>query len=350
MEIQVSELGESEREESVRMVSESAQGILGGDRRRARALRFGASRFDAAKWVEMAEMGWLMLRIPVERDGLGMGLSELCAIARAMGAELSPEPLPLAALIAPALPNAELKALLTCEKVFLPAFAPFGAEEAILSQGRLAGSTEAVPMASFAAGFLVQTREGAALVMADASGLSVNFQETHDGGHIARLTLAEVPAKPVPVAMNRLRDEAALVLSAQLLGMAETAFDITLTYLKDRRQFGVPIGSFQSLQHRMVDLYLELSLTRAMVESAAECIDNGCADSLAALQASLAKARATRASREITRAAIQLHGGIGYTDEADIGLYLRKVMAFSGLLGSEKFHRDRALALGEPQE
>ena len=347
MEIQVSEAMVSEREENVRMVSESAAGILSGDRQRARALRFADSRFDAKKWAEIAGMGWLMVRLPVEQGGLGMGLSELCAIARAMGEELSPEPLPMAALAAPALPGSALAALLACDDVFLPAFAVFGEAAPVIENRTLSGKVEAVPMAGHAAGFLVQTASGAALVRVGGAGITLDLQQTHDGGHIGRLHFDRAPVESLNTNMARLRDEAALVLSAQLLGIAEAAFEITLAFLKDRKQFGAPIGSFQALQHRAVDLFLELSLARAMVEAAAECIDNGCNDATAALQASLAKARATRASRTITQAAVQLHGGIGYTDEAEIGLYLRKAMTLAGLLGSERFHRDRALALGE---
>lgn len=347
MEIQISGDIASEREESIRMVSESAAGVLKGDRQRARGLRFENGRFDAKKWAEMAETGWLMVRLPVERDGLGMGLSELCAIARAMGSELSPEPVVMAALVAPALPDTALSALLACDEVFLPAFCSYDQSLPVVENGTLNCRVEALHMAGHASGFLVQTESGAAFVRAEGVGVALDLQETHDGGHVGRLRLNKAPVELVNANMLRLRDEAAVVLSAQLLGIAEAAYDITLAYLKDRKQFGAPIGSFQALQHRMVDLFLELSLARAAVELAADCLDDGCNDTIAAWQASLAKARATRASQAIAQAAVQLHGGIGYTDEADIGLYLRKVMTLSGLLGSERFHRDRALSLGK---
>lgn len=347
MEIHVANEGPSEREESIRMVAESAAGFLNGDRSRARSLRFANARFDASKWAEMSEMGWLMLRIPAELDGLGMGLSELCAIARSLGSELSPEPVAMAAIIAPALPDGARAAVLAGTEIILPAYARYGKAAPTLRVGTLTGSTEAVPMAGHASAFLVQTDAGAALVRADEPGLHLTLQETHDGGHVGQLRFAQAKGEAVDADLGRLRDEAAIVLSAQLLGMAETAFQMTLTYLKDRKQFGSPIGAFQALQHRTVDLYLELSLARAAVDAAAEQVDDGVSNGAIALQASLAKARATRAAQIISQAAVQLHGGIGYTDEADIGLYLRKVMTYSGLLGTERFHRDRALVLGE---
>ena len=347
MDVAITDKSADEREESVRLITESAAGVLQGDRARSRRLRLTAPGFDAAKWAELAAHGWLMLRLPEDRDGLGMGLCELCAIARAMGAELCPEPIAMAALIAPALPDAALALLLTCEEITLPAFAAYDAAPPTLSGGTLTGMIAAIPYAGGADAFLVQTASGGALVRADAPGLALTRHPSHDGGHLGRLTFAATPAMAISADMDRLRDEAALVLSAYLLGIAETAFDITLTYLKDRRQFGQPIGAFQALQHRTVDLFLELALMRAAVEAAANALDDGAP---AARFVSLAKARATLGARTITQAAIQLHGGIGYTDEADIGLYLRKAMTLSGLLGSEQFHRHRALALSEAQE
>ena len=344
MDVAITDTSADDREESVRLITESAAGVLKDDRRRARSLRLTAPGFDAAKWADLADQGWLMLRLPEDRDGLGMGLCELCAIARAMGAELCPEPIPMAALIAPALPDAALASLLSCAEITLPAFAAYDGVAPILSGGTLTGRIEAIPYAGAADAFLVQTGTGGALVRADAPGLVLTRHPTHDGGHLGTLNFAATPAMAITADMDRLRDEATLVLAAQLLGIAETAFDITLTYLKDRRQFGQPIGAFQALQHRTVDLVLELALMRAAVEAAANALDDGAP---AARFVSLAKARATRGARAITQAAIQLHGGIGYTDEADIGLYLRKSMTFAGLLGTEQFHRHRALSLSE---
>jgi hypothetical protein len=117
--------------------------------------------------------------------------------------------------------------------------------------------------------FVVQTITGAALVRAGAGGVVLQARDSHDGGHLGFLTFEGAAATAIAADMASLRDQAALVLSGQLLGIAETAFDITLAYLKDRRQFDQPIGAFQALQHRMVDLYLELTLMRAAVDSAA---------------------------------------------------------------------------------
>jgi len=347
MDITITATDPDEREESVRLIAESAAGVLRGDRARARRLRFGTPPIEPGKWAKLAEQGWLLSRLSEDRGGLGMGLSELCSIARAMGAELTPEPMPMACLIAPALPDDTLEAVLECREIVLPAFACHEGALPVLNAGRLTGTTDPVPLAGVADAFVVQTSTGAALVRASASGLALQTRASHDGGHLGFLSFDGAAATALAVDLAAVREQAALILSAQLLGIAEAAFEITLAYLKDRRQFDRPIGAFQALQHRMVDLYLELALMRAAVEAAATALDDGTTDDAAALAVSLAKARSTKGAQAITQAAIQLHGGIGYTDEADIGLYLRKAMTLAGVLGTEAFHRARALTLSK---
>ena len=347
MDIPVLDHAPDERAENLRMISESAAGLLQGDRRRARALRFSDPGFEHAKWAALAEMGWLMLRLPQADDGLGMGLSELCVIARQTGRELVPEPVVMAALIAPALPLAARDDLLACRRILLPAFAQPSDPLPVLRDGRVSGRVRGIPMAAGADGFLVQTGSGAALVDSGAAGMGIRLDPCHDGSKLGSLTLTDTPAETVATDMIRLREEAMLALAAELLGVAETAFDLTLAYLKERRQFDKPIGAFQALQHSMVDLFMELSLMRATVGQAATRLDDGATGDSAAAAVSVAKARCTEGASRITRAAIQLHGGIGYTDEADIGLYLRKAMVLGGLLGGEAFHRARALSLAE---
>jgi alkylation response protein AidB-like acyl-CoA dehydrogenase len=123
----------------------------------------------------------------------------------------------------------------------------------------------------------------------------------------------------------------------------ERAFSMTLDYLRTRQQFGRPIGSFQGLQHRAVDLKIQVALTRASVESAAATLDSLPADAVAPRQAAVsrAKARAAQAALLVARQAVQLHGAIGYTDEYDVGLFLRKAMVTANQFGSAALHRRR---------
>ncbi len=129
-----------------------------------------------------------------------------------------------------------------------------------------------------------------------------------------------------------------------MLGGATAAFELTMEYLKTRQQFGVPIGSFQALQHRAVRLFIELELARSSVMAAARAADDA-PGALPAL-ASLAKARVSEAYLHITREAVQMHGGIGMTDECDVGFYLKRARCAALSLGSAAWHRDRWARLG----
>lgn len=329
-----------EREERLRMIEESAETALRSDRERARGLRYAQPGFHRAKWLEFANLGWLALRVAEADGGLGLGMAELCAIARHMGRQLVPEPILAAAVIAPLLPAAERDHLLAGSRIVLPAFAAFAPAA---NQGVIGATHEPVVLGAGADAFLVAHGNGASLI--DRAGLGeLVVHATQDGGHIADIRSPIAAGTPIDIDLAPAREEAALALSAYLLGLSEAAFELTREYMLDRKQFDKPIGAFQALQHKMVDLYLELALLRAAVGAAASAFDDGEDADTCARMVSLAKARASKAASVITQAAIQLHGGIGYTDEADIGLYLRKVMTLAGLLGTERFHRDRALA------
>jgi acyl-CoA dehydrogenase len=134
-------------------------------------------------------------------------------------------------------------------------------------------------------------------------------------------------------------DRATIGLCAELLGLVSVAYETTLEYLKTREQFDVKIGTFQALQHRAVDMFSELELCKSVVLDALSACDEKRAD--LALTASAAKARLCDASRRITREAIQLHGGIGMTDEHDIGFYLKRGSVAELTFGDSSYHRDR---------
>ena len=125
----------------------------------------------------------------------------------------------------------------------------------------------------------------------------------------------------------------------------DRAFAMALDYLRTRQQFGRVIGSFQALQHKAADLKLQIELTRASVESAAALLDTNAPRDHRRAAVSRAKARAADAALLVTRQVVQLHGGIGYTDEHDAGLYLRKAMVLANLYGSAALHRARFAAL-----
>ncbi len=346
---------EADRVENIRMIRDSAQAIAKrGDVRRARALRDRSPGFDRAAWQSMCDLGWVGLRVDEADGGSGLGMLEFCALAEELGAALAPEPLVACAMAARLLDGAVRRELLAGSRIVLLAWQeradslePRG--ETTVEDGRVYGCKRFVPAAEGADDFLVTTDRGLMLVPHHAAGLRIEPLPTQDGGHVATLRFDGVLGKPLPGDPCTVLEEAALASAAYLLGVIEGALALTLEYLKTRRQFDAPIGSFQALQHRAVDLTLQAALTRASVESAAALLDGGGAGpaARAAVQAAVsrAKARASDAALLVTRQAIQLHGGIGYTDECDAGLYLRKAMVLAPAFGGAALHRRRYAAL-----
>jgi alkylation response protein AidB-like acyl-CoA dehydrogenase len=334
--------------EHLQMLKDSAAGIAPrkGDLKRIRALRFTQPGFDRGTWREMCEMGWLGLRIPEDDGGSGLGAREFCGLAEELGAGLVPEPLVPAAMAAQLLPADHLAPVLAGERIILPAWQekPNSIDligETTLRNGKLSGRKMFVPMAAGADAFLVTVPDGLALVERDAPGVSLELQETQDGGNFGTLVFDNAPAEAIEGDASEALEHTIMASAAYMYGLMDRAFTITLDYMKTREQFGHKIGSFQALQHRAVDMQIQLSLTRATVGSAAQALDT--APTLAQRRAAVsrAKVRASDAVMVVTRTCIQLHGGIGYTDAYDIGLFLRKAMVLSPLYGAPSVHRAR---------
>jgi alkylation response protein AidB-like acyl-CoA dehydrogenase len=138
-------------------------------------------------------------------------------------------------------------------------------------------------------------------------------------------------------------DRALAVQSAEMLGTLSEAFDRTMAFLKTREQFGVVIGSFQALKHRAADMFVEIELSRSVVLDALTAVDEGRAD--ASAQASCAKARCNDTIFQVGNEAVQMFGGIGVTDEEEIGLFMKRARVLQFQLGNSAFHRDRFAAL-----
>jgi alkylation response protein AidB-like acyl-CoA dehydrogenase len=336
-----------DRADNSRLIQESASFVTSPDRLRSiRAARYQLPGFDRDEWQNFATLGWTSLRLPEMRGGPGFGVSELCALAEQLGAGLSSEPLIAAIATAPLLPHGWSARVALGEIIVLPAWQeyrgiPTGPPRTRFSNGRLNGEKRYVPMAAGADAFLVTTDDGLALVERQADGLTLSTDVLQDGGHLASLGFVDTPAVAIEGDFASVCEEITLATAAYLLGMMRRAFTITADYLTTREQFGKPIGSFQSLQHRMVDLHIQIELTRASVWKAGLALDDAVDIKTARLAVSRAKARASDAAMLVTRQAIQLHGGMGFTDEADIGLFLRKAMVFAYLHGSATQHRAR---------
>ncbi len=341
----------TEQAENVRMLRDSVAAIVpdGGGLARVRALRFTVPGIDRDTWRQMAEMGWLGLLVPEAAGGAGLGMVEACALAEVLAEGLVPEPLALAACIAPLLPDDLRTRVLEGGCIALPAWQErpdtvMVGEHTVSGGGRVSGRKQFIPLAAAADVFVVATGAGLVLVEAGAPGVTLETVQTQDGGHLGTLTIDGAPCRPIDGTMGDAIEAATLLAAAGLLGIMERSFALTLDYLRTRKQFGRPIGSFQALQHRAADLKLQIALTRASVESAAAVLDREPEPARRIAAVSRAKARAADAAILVTREAIQMHGGIGYTDEYDVGLYLRRAMVLANQFGSARLHRRRFTA------
>lgn len=356
--------------ETWRLLSESVAGFVDANPGAARIRRVRGSRpgVDRAVWRAMANAGWFGLRLPEALGGSGLGVGELATVLEGLGRGLAPEP--VATALAPsvalltrlsAFPARErllegiaggrtLPSLAWQERADDDAAMPWATR---LDGGRLVGRKVLVAAAAAADGFLVTAASpsGPALcwVAAGSQGLDLALDETIDGGFNGTLDLAGAPAEVIAAgpelaaAMAPAFDEARLGLAAELIGVMSTGLDITLAYVRQRVQFGQAIGSFQALQHRLVDLWMQRELARASLRRAIATFDGEPRGRSLAVAA--AKARASDAALLIGRQGIQMHGGMGYTDACDIGLCLKRAVALSASFGNGTAQRRRYAAL-----
>jgi alkylation response protein AidB-like acyl-CoA dehydrogenase len=367
--------------EAIEAFRDSARDYLGrtDQRQRVRALRSAPPGFDRAVWTEIAEAGWLSILVPEADGGLGLGLREVAAIAEEVGRNLLPEPFVAAGVQAVAalcaLPESEIRTRLLQEVTggrTIAALAwqeregqldPTGAAVTAERDGdriRLTGTKRFIAPGAGADGWLLSAKEGDSAALfwlpADSPGTGLVNQARIDGTFMSSLALDRVTvpqshrlaAGETAVAVVRhANDSARVAQGAELLGMARRALELTLDYLNTRVQFGQKLGSFQALQHRAVDAYIQTELAAACIEDALGAVERGVAPPGAA--ASRIKARCAHAAIHATRLAIQFHGAIGYTDEHDVGLYFKRVLGVSSWLGGIAAHRRRYFDL-QPRE
>jgi alkylation response protein AidB-like acyl-CoA dehydrogenase len=328
----------------------------------ARGLRERDPSFAPERLRQAGELGWLGILVPSSADGLGLGLTELALVLEQAGRGLVCEPIGLAAISAAALaqghtPHPMLKRAMAGTVLVVPAlqesaqgddlFEPRTQATDMDSSPRLTG-TKTFVCADGANSFLVSAsgRDGPALyhVARDAPGSSLSATQTVDGRKLSTLTLKDAPADLIPSrqssrsAVEAVNDLVLIALSAELLGVMEKAQEITFDYLRVRKQFGKPIGSFQALQHQAVNIYIRTETTRSLLYQVATNNDPYRIDP--ALAASV-KAKASEDAMFVIQSCIQLHGAIGFTDEHDIGLYLKRALLLSSLFGNASAQRRR---------
>ena len=353
----------SSEQEDLRLLRESVRTLFerAGGSDRARQLRDAGGGFDPEMVRELAEAGVFGVAVPEDQGGLGMGLAAGGVIAEEVGRVIAPEPvvstigLSLGLLRRLCPDHPKMAQLIGGEISLAVAWQERGPDGAPAdatcryADGKLTGGKAWVVGAIGSHGFLVvaEQDDGPVLVLAeaDAQGLVIDKRTQADGSSLGELSFSGTPAAElassgaVLTALAEAVADATALAAAELVGVSERAFEITLDYIKTREQFDKPIGSFQVIQHRAVDLNVMCEVAQAGVREALAQMDSETDPKVRAPIASRAKARAVTAAKKITRDAIQLHGAVGYTDEFDIGLYLNRALVLSAWLGDDAYHR-----------
>ncbi len=351
--------------------------------RRIRALRDSrdGDGFSRALWRQMAELGWLGITFPEAHGGLGLGYKDLGVVLEEFGKGLMPEPWMSTVLLggtavarggSAAQREAVLPAVIGGEMLLALAYQEAhsrydvchvetkaekrGAGWAISGEKRavLDGQVADRLIVSARTGGAARDRDGVTLFLLDARapGVAVTRQVALDSRNAAIVRLDGVAATATDVLgtvdqggalLADVIDRATAGLCAEMLGSATAAFEMTLEYLKTRQQFGVPIGSFQALKHRAALMFVELELARSAAMAAAMALDED--NAKAAELISVAKARCSDTAMLVANESVQMHGGIGMTDEHDIGFYFKRARTAELTFGDAAWHRQRFAAL-----
>ncbi|MDR6849382.1 alkylation response protein AidB-like acyl-CoA dehydrogenase [Sphingomonas sp. BE270] len=309
--------------------------------------------YDAAAWQALSEMGVAGIVIPEAFGGTAFGYLSLGLVLEQLGRNLAASPLAATSAAASAIVLGESE---TAKAEWLPRIAS-GAVVATLAvdegpvhdpakvatkvvDGRLSGTKAFVAEGDSAGVFVVAADDGLYLVSGDV-GVTRSPRHMTDSRSHAQITFADAPAERLgdTALTARVVDRATAAVCAEMLGLAVQAFNTTNDYLKTRVQFGQVLSTFQALQHRMAKMFTELELMRSAVEGALEAIDAGRSDVDQAV--SLAKAVAGDTLHLVSREMIQLHGGIGMTDEHDAGFYIKRARILETMWGNAAFHRER---------
>ncbi|WP_375205283.1 acyl-CoA dehydrogenase family protein [Hyphococcus sp.] len=332
--------------------------------------------FDRGLWKEMAEMGWAGILIDEEHGGADFGFVGAGVLAEEMGRTLTASPfLSTSILAATALKKlgsdaqkqANLPKIAAGEALYAlavdetrkhgPAKTAMKAEKH--GNGfKLSGDKTFVADGHVADKIIVAARsagapgeqDGLTLFLIDAKSKGIEIERTQmvDSRNAARIKFDGVEATGDDVlgevdggymALEGILNAGRAGLAAEMSGSAQQAFGMTVNYLKERKQFGTEIGSFQALQHRAAHLYSEIELAKSAVLKALQDLDAHYG--MAGPICSLAKAKAGEVAKLASQEAVQMHGGIGMTDEYDIGFYMKRIRVAQEMFGDAAFHADR---------
>ena len=320
-----------------RDIQRTAHDLLGERATPARVREHAESaRMDGELWGELRELGWPGIAISEEYGGGGLGVIELSILCEELGRSLAPVPfLPsvMAAAVIEHGGSPEQRGR------WLPSLA---SGEAIGALGSAVdGTAELVIGAADAQVIVLVEDDGSARVLsveeAEVSPLA-SIDPTRSAAHVSANDGGELLADGC-AGLGR----ALVAVSSELVGVCERALEMTVAYVKERKQFGVPVGSYQAVSHRCAQMLLDTEKARSTTAFAAWTAD---ADpEQLAEAAAMAKAAASDAGREVTASAIQAHGGIGFTWEADVHWLYKRAQLDAALLGGAKRHRARLAAI-----
>ncbi len=348
----------------------ASEGSISGQLRKYRDMNC-KDGFGHALWRQFGEMGFTGILVDEADGGLGLGHVEAGIVLEEIGRNLTPSPFLITSVAAvealrgtplrqrwlPGILSGETVAALAVDEGSKHRPEAIGMEAERSGNGfRLSGRKQFVVQGASADFFLVaaHAREGLTLFLVEkeARGLSVERVRLADSSIGARLEFAnvEIDADAVvgevgqgAAVLSRVFNGARAGAASEMVGVASGAMDMTVDYLKQRKQFGRLIGEFQALQHRAAHLYSELEIARASALKAQQLLDERSEEAEAMV--SVAKAKAGRVSTLAVQEGVQMHGGIGMTDEYDIGLYMKRDRVLNELFGDPNYHADRLARL-----
>jgi alkylation response protein AidB-like acyl-CoA dehydrogenase len=345
--------------EEQELLQETVRGFVEGEcpPPRLRELFDAGSGHDPALWKGLSEMGLTGLVVPEEHGGAGLELLDLALVAEVLGEGALPAPFLGHSLACLALSIAGsdaqrarwLPLLATGEVVGAVAFVDDTATDSLSdAAGVLSGRRPHVPGAAVADLFLVELAGGRlALVERSTDGVSVEPEEGIDRTRpLAGLGLDTAPGEILAAGgvASRVRDAALVLLAADALGAGWRLTRLTAGYALERHQFGFPIAQFQAVKHQLADMATSIEPTRALLWYAAHALDHLPEES--PRWAAMAKSHITDRATDVARAAVELHGGLGFTWECDVQFWFKRAMFDRAYLGMPAHHRERIAALG----
>ena len=338
--------------------------------------------YDEVLWKEMVNLGWSGILIPEEYGGFDFGMVGMGSIFEEMGKTLTPSPLFATGVLGASLIS--IGGNDSQKQTLLPKIVDGSLTTALALEENNRHSPNVISTSATKSGenyeisgektFVIDGHSANLLIVAartegsidDESGITLFMLDPKtDGLEITKTSMvdsrnsAQVKLRNVVVSssdilgglnngsgvLENVLDRAQIAISAEMLGNASQAFQITLEYIKERKQFGAVIGTFQALQHRAAEMYSEIELTKSSVIAACNAVDENSND--VKRMASLAKFKAGETNHLVTNEAIQMHGGVGVTDEYDVGLYLKRARVTEQIFGNSEYHIDRYATLSD---